>query len=153
MATHSSILARKIPWTEEPSRLQFMGSQRVRHDWAHTCTHAHSESEVAQSCRSLCDPMDCSLPRSSVHGILQARILELVAISFSKGFSRPRDQTRISCIVGRHFTVWATREVLHTQKHREKPGLALACEGGIWCCLQAESARIGLDHAQLVMEN
>ena len=57
--------------------------------------------------------MDCSLPRSSVHGILQARILELVAISFSKGFSRPRDQTRISRIVGRHFTVWATREVLH----------------------------------------
>ena len=47
--------------------------------------------------------MDCSLPGSSVHGIVQARILELVAISFSRGYSQPRDQTQVSCIVGRHF--------------------------------------------------
>ena len=46
----------------------------------------------------LCDPMDCSLPGSSVHGISQARILEQVAISFSRGSSRPRDRTRFSCI-------------------------------------------------------
>ena len=45
----------------------------------------------AQSCPALCDPIDCSLPSSSVHGILQARILEWVAISFSKGSSQPRD--------------------------------------------------------------
>ena len=44
-----------------------------------------SESEVAQSCQTLCDPMDCSLPSSSVHGILQVRILEWVAITFSRG--------------------------------------------------------------------
>ena len=50
-----------------------------------------SESEVAQSCPTLCDPMDCSLPGSSVHGIFQARILEWVAISFSRRSSRPRD--------------------------------------------------------------
>ena len=49
------------------------------------------ESEVAQSCPTLCDPMECSLPGSSVHGILQARVLEWVAISFSRGSSRPRD--------------------------------------------------------------
>ena len=48
---------------------------------------------VAQSCLTLCDPMDCSLPGSSVHGILQARILQGVAISFSRGFSQPRDWT------------------------------------------------------------
>ena len=66
-------------------------------------------SEVAQSCPTLCDLMDCSLPDSSVHGIFQARILEWVAISFSRGTSRPRDQTWVSHIVGRHFTVWATR--------------------------------------------
>ena len=48
-------------------------------------------SEVAQSCLTLCDPMDCSPPGFSVHGILQARILEWVAISFSRGSSRPRD--------------------------------------------------------------
>ena len=49
------------------------------------------ESEVTQSCPTLCDPMDCSPPGSSVHGILQGRILEWGAISFSKGSSRPRD--------------------------------------------------------------
>ena len=49
------------------------------------------ESEVAQSCPTLCDPMDCSLPGFSLHGILQARVLEWVAISFSRGSSRPRD--------------------------------------------------------------
>ena len=57
-----------------------------------------------------CDPMGCSLPGSSVHGIFQARILEWVAISFSRGSSWPRDWTRVSCIAGRRFTFWATRE-------------------------------------------
>ena len=52
---------------------------------------SESESEVAQSCPTLCDPMDCSPPGSSVHGIFQARILEWVAISFSRGSSPPRD--------------------------------------------------------------
>ena len=70
-----------------------------------------SESGVAQSCLSLCNPMACSLPGFSVHGIFQARILEWVTISFSRRSSQPRDWTRVSCIVGRRFTVWATREV------------------------------------------
>ena len=65
---------------------------------------------VAQSCLTLCDPMDCSPPGFSVHGILQARILEWVAICFSRGSSWPRDQTQVSCIAGRFFTIWATRE-------------------------------------------
>ena len=51
-------------------------------------------------------------PGSSVHGILQASILEWVAISYSTGSSQPRDQTQVSCIVGRFFTIWATREAL-----------------------------------------
>ena len=68
------------------------------------------KSEVTQSCPTLCDPVDCSLPSSSVHGILQARILEWVAVSFSRGSSRPKDRTRVSCIGGRHFNLWATRE-------------------------------------------
>ena len=54
--------------------------------------------------------MDCSLPGSSVHGILQARILEWVAISFSRGSFQPRDRTRVSCSAGRRFTTCATRE-------------------------------------------
>ena len=53
-----------------------------------------------RKCLSLCDPVDCGPPGSSVHGILQARILEWVAISFSRGSSRPRDQTLVSCISG-----------------------------------------------------
>ena len=68
------------------------------------------QSEVAQSCPTLCAPVDCSPPGSSVHGIFQAGILEWVSIPFSRGPSRPRDWTQVSLIVSRHFTVWATRE-------------------------------------------
>jgi len=64
-----------------------------------------SESEVAQSCPTLFDPMDCNVPNSSIHGIFQARVWEWVAISFSRGSSQPRNQTQVSHIVGRHFTV------------------------------------------------
>ena len=67
-------------------------------------------SEVAQSWPTLYDPVDCSLPGFSVHGILQARILEWVAISFSRGSSQPRDGTQVSHIGGRRFNLWATRE-------------------------------------------
>ena len=56
--------------------------------------------------------MDCCPPSSSVHGILLARILELVATTFSRGYSWPWDQTWIFCVAGRFFTVWATKEVL-----------------------------------------
>ena len=59
---------------------------------------------VAQSCLTLCDPTDCSPADSSVHGILQARILEWGAIPFSRGSSQPRDRTHISLIAGRFFT-------------------------------------------------
>ena len=61
------------------------------------------------SCPTLCNPMDCSPPGSSVHGTLQARILEWVAISSSRGFSQPRDRTRVSCTGGQilyHCTTW-----------------------------------------------
>ena len=72
------------------------------------------ESEVPLSCPTLCDPMD-----SSVHGIFQARVLEWVAISFSRGSSHHKDQSQVSHIVGRRFTVWVTREVLYeTRKKR-----------------------------------
>ena len=67
-------------------------------------------SEVKSLSRvRLCDPMDCSLPGSSVHGIFQAIVLEWIAISFSSRSSQPRDGTQVSRIVDRHFTVWATR--------------------------------------------
>ena len=66
---------------------------------------------VALSCWTLCNPVGCSPPGSSVHGILQARILERVAIPFSRGSSRHRDRTWVSCIEGFFFfTEWATRK-------------------------------------------
>ena len=73
-----------------------------------------------------CDPIDYSLPGPSVHGILQARILEWVAIPFSRGSSWPRDQTRVSCIrgglwiAGRFFTNWVTGEAWHRRYHWPK---------------------------------
>ena len=74
---------------------------------------------VAQSWPTLFDPMDCSPPGSSVHGILQARILEWVAIPFSRGSSWLRDRTCVSCIAGRFFTICATHfyifEILHNK--------------------------------------
>ena len=71
-------------------------------------------SLITQSCLTLCNPMDYRLSGSSFHGILQARILEWVAISFSRGSSQPRDRTPVSRIAGRRFTMWATREDWHS---------------------------------------
>ena len=59
---------------------------------------------AAKSRPTLCDPMNCSLPGSSIHGILQARILECVAMLSSGGSSQPRNRTKVSCIAGRFFT-------------------------------------------------
>ena len=88
------------------------GWQRMR--WLDGITNSIDmkvkESEVAQSCPTLCYLMDCSLSGSSVHGIFQVRGLEWIVISFSRGSSRPRNQTWVSCIAGRRFTVWTTRE-------------------------------------------
>ena len=130
MATHSSILALRIPWTEEPGGLKSIGLQIVGHNWSNlVCSHSlelgndcskdsysspmqkkwnESHSVVSDSC----DPTDCSTRGFSVHGILQARTLEWVAISFSRGSSRSRNQTWVSCITGRFFSDWALREAL-----------------------------------------
>ena len=78
--------------------------------------YIENESERKSACLvtqlylTHCDPVDCSPPGSSVHGILQTRILEWVAILFSRGSSQPRDQSHVSCIAGRFFALWATRE-------------------------------------------
>ena len=67
--------------------------------------------EVAQPCPTLCSPTDCSLPGSSVHGIFQTRILEWVAVSFSRGPSRPRDRTWVFHFVGRRFSEMPCKNV------------------------------------------
>ena len=101
-------------------QFSFQSQRKAKSKNVQTTPQLHSShmlaSEIAQLCPTLCDPMDCNLPGSSVHGILQARILEWVAISSSRGSSQPRDWTWVSCLVGRRFNLWATREVPHASK-------------------------------------
>ena len=73
------------------------------------CADLNTEELVTQLCLTLCNPMDWSLPGPSVCGILQARILEWIAISFSRRSSQPRDWTWVSHISGRFLTIWASR--------------------------------------------
>ena len=85
--------------------LKVMSTVNQSHDYTHStaCVHA----QLCQPCPALSDPLDCSPPGPSVHGTSQARILEWMVISFSRGSSRPRDRTPISCIVGRFLYHWA----------------------------------------------
>ena len=86
------------------------GSQKIGYDWA-TEVHAPQLKPIgAELCLTLCDPMDCSPPGSSVHGILQSGILEWVVTPSSRGPSWPRDRTQVSRITGGFFTIWAIRE-------------------------------------------
>ena len=92
--------------------------------WEDVCVwkrkHDIEWSKVAQSCPTICDPMDCSPPGSSIQGILQTRIPEWVAMSFSTGSSRPRNRTQVSHIAGRRFNLWATREALMISRENFK---------------------------------
>ena len=91
----------------EPLSLAISGGKSK----ARTLAHQHKlvlwyiSVLITQSCPTLCNPMNCSPPGSSVHGIFQASVLEWVAISFSKGSFRPRDLTWVSCIAGIFFTI------------------------------------------------
>ena len=80
-------------------------------------------SEVAELCLTFCDPMDCSLPGFSVHGILPARVLEWVTIAFSRGSSQPGNWTQVSHIAGGFFTIWATREAEKCKSKYSKASL------------------------------
>ena len=174
VATHSSTLAWKIPWMEEPGRLQSMGSLRVRHDWRTSlslftfmhwrkkwqptpvflpgesqgrgslvgcCLWGRTESDTTEATQQqqqhrswyvcvlslvwLCDLKDSNLPGASVHGFFQARILEWVAISSSRGFSWPRDRTSIFWVsrIGRQVHT-------HTHTHGSCPFLLFSLING-----------------------
>ena len=133
MAIYSSTLAWKIPWTEEPGRLQSMGFSRQEYwsglpfpspgDLPNPGIEPGSPALQADSFTTepLGKPLKWSESHSvvsdslwshghTIHGILQARILEWLAFPFSLGSSQPRDQTQVSCIAGVFFTIWATRE-------------------------------------------
>ena len=140
VATHSSILAWRIPWTEEPGGLQSMGSQRVGHDWDDTA-HVYIQlvcvsvqRKLTQHCKAtvcvrvlvtksrptLSDLINCSPPGSSVHGIFWARTLEWAAFPFCRGPSPPSDWTFVSCvayIAGTFFTTKLPGKQLYSNKN------------------------------------
>ena len=89
---------------------------------------------VVHSCSNVCDPLDCSPRGSSVHVLFQARILEWVAIPFSRGSSHPRDQTQLFCIAGGFFTIWATR-VHSSVEHLILMCLLTMCSSSLKKCL------------------
>ena len=101
---------RQSPWSPRcaagPSQSRGSPENRaVTQDMSDDTNFLKNESEKGKSCPALCDSMNCSLPGNSVHGILQARILEWVAMPFSRESFRPRDQAQVSCIAGRFFTI------------------------------------------------
>ena len=100
----------RVSFNSNPKERQWQRMFKLLHNCTYL-THSEWVSEIAQSCPTPCDPMDYSLSGSSIHGIFQARVLEWIAISFSRGSSWPRNWTQVSRIVGRRFTVWATREI------------------------------------------
>ena len=87
---------------------------------------------TVQSCPALCDPVDCNPSGSLSTGILQARILEWVAIPFSRGSSQPRDQTQVSCIADRFFTLWAIREASNCHVYPENCLELSPHSGNLW---------------------
>ena len=110
--THISCTAGRF-FTAKPPGKPHYSMPHAMHTALYVYVYVSYECMLAQlleSCVTPCDPMDCSPPGSSIHRILQARILEWVAISFSRGSSWPRDWTWVSHIAGRCFNLWATRE-------------------------------------------
>ena len=118
LATLSGIFAGRIPWAEEPGKLQSMGSQRVRCGWRNwACTHSNhfdahltrtkyfksATCSVVQSCLTLCDLLDCSPPGSSVHRIFQARILEWLPTPGDLPYPEI-ELVPLACVAGRFFT-------------------------------------------------
>ena len=100
-----TIISMKLPKRGGPTIIRLLPYKAMNQS---ELAQASSLVLVAQSCPTLCDPRDCSLPGSSVHGIFQARVKEWVAISFSRASSRSGDRTQVSHIAGRCFTLWST---------------------------------------------
>ena len=98
-----------VPIATRVSFIAFRPSWQTEQGNIYVCTHLCMCVLVTQSCLTLCDLIDCSPQGSSVLWILQARILEWVAIPFFRGSSQPRDWMQVSPIAGGFFTVWATK--------------------------------------------
>ena len=106
-SVHRILQARILEWVAISSSRAFPQPR----DWTHiSClaggyftAETPKKTEFTQLCLTLCDPMDCSLRGSSIHGVFQARVLEWVANSFFVGSSQPRDRTQVSCIASGRF--------------------------------------------------
>ena len=106
---------------------------------------------VTQSCPVLCNPLDYSSPGSSVHGILQARILEWVAILFSRGSSWLRGWTCICCIAGRFYTIWAAEKALEGSSHSWIPAVTLlTCVPIVACILITQPLSFSFHDTELI---
>ena len=119
---------------------------------AYTDKQLSCNVSVTQLCQTLCNHMDCSPSGSSVHGILQARTLEWVAIPFSRGSSQPRDWNWLSCIAGRFFTIWVAKETLQRKKQLAEGvsspsrGICRQRQYGHWEC--QETSTLGSKQTQ-----
>ena len=138
-APHSSILAWKIPWTEEPYLIQSIGLQRVGCNWAHT-HKVILAAKLLQLCPTLCDPIDGSPPGSPVPGILQARTLEWVAISFSNAWKWKVKVKLLSC-VQLLVTPW-------TAAYQAPPSMGFARQE-YWSGLPLPSPKVILRHHKI----
>ena len=110
----------------------------------YVCVYIYVCVCVAQSCPTLCDPMDSSPPGSSVHGILQARILEWVAMSYSMGSSQPKDQTCVSHVfcIGRQVLYHLTHQgSLDSTWLVAKTRTKHSIQGSIWTCFLREPSQ------------
>ena len=101
------------------------------------CMKVKSESEVAQSCLTLSDPMDCSLPGSSVHGIFQARVLEWGAIAFSKSWTQLSNSARCTFSYTQHHS-----KLLYSSQYPNRKNIEKTDDR----CLGKQARRWSLDH-------
>ena len=127
----------KVPTQRFSSRLHNQ-DDNTGHFWLQFPSPEKRKVKVAQPCLTLCDPLDCSLPGSSIRGIPQARILEWVAFPFFRGSSQPKDWTQVSCTKGRFFRLWATREAYHSTLPNYKYNLFITRKkggSGFWSTL------------------
>lgn len=117
-SVHKILKARILEWVSIPSPGDFSnpgikpGSPTLQANSlpSEPPEHPQSEGVSGSVMLTLCDPMDCSLPSPSVQGISQAKIVECIAVPFSRGYSPPLNWTQVFCTAGRFFTNWATRE-------------------------------------------
>ena len=128
------------PWTAAYQAPPSMGFSRQEY-WSGVPSPS-LESEVTQLYPILYNPVDCNLPGFPVHGIFQARVPEWVAFSFSRGSSQPRDQTQISHITGRCFTLWATREAWSRMD-------TCICIAKLLCCASEIITTLLIGHAPI----